>query len=215
MIFPRYLTEDVPVLLFTSLPLVGIGLWVAPGGWLSAGGWWKRAPFLLALWEVVLHSCLSHKEHRYIYPILPVASLYAGNCINGRVCLILASFAYFHFRFIHLVDFHQICSKKYVMSPYPSIIGSPTLPPLLYPLLPSIIGSPSSPPLLYPPLHYCIPLSPSVIVSPPPVHLVVYALLLANIPMALYFSLVHQRGTVQVMHHLRNVSDTQHTVIRY
>lgn len=68
----RYFTEDVPVLLFTSLPLVVMGVWLAPGGW------WKRAPFLLALWELILHSCLSHKEHRYVLPIVPVASVYAG-----------------------------------------------------------------------------------------------------------------------------------------
>lgn len=68
----RYFTEDVPVLLFTSLPMIAIGVWFAPGGW------WKRAPFLLAVWELILHSCLSHKEHRYVLPIVPVASVYAG-----------------------------------------------------------------------------------------------------------------------------------------
>ena len=34
----------------------------------------------------------------------------------------------------------------------------------------------------------------------------VHGLLLAHIPMALYFSLVHQRGTIAVMQHLREVS---------
>ncbi len=34
----------------------------------------------------------------------------------------------------------------------------------------------------------------------------VYTLLLANVPMALYFSLVHQRGTVAVMDYIRKVS---------
>lgn len=67
----RYFSEDVPVLLFTSLPLVLLGVWLA-------GDWWSRGPFLLALWELVYHSCLSHKEHRYVFPIVPVGSVYAG-----------------------------------------------------------------------------------------------------------------------------------------
>ena len=37
-------------------------------------------------------------------------------------------------------------------------------------------------------------------------HFILCGLLVANIPMALYFSLVHQRGTVAVMQYLRNVS---------
>lgn len=75
----RYFTEDVPVLLFTALPLVALGVWLAPGGW------WRRGPFLLAMWELILHSCLSHKEHRYVLPIVPVASVYAGMYIGAIV----------------------------------------------------------------------------------------------------------------------------------
>ena len=67
----RYFTEDVPVLLFTSLPFCLLGVWQCPTHW-------SRAPFWLALWELIVHSALSHKEHRYVLPIVPIASLYAG-----------------------------------------------------------------------------------------------------------------------------------------
>lgn len=40
--------------------------------------------------------------------------------------------------------------------------------------------------------------------------LVVAALLVANVPMAMYFSLVHQRGTIAVMSYLRQVSNHCH-----
>ena len=42
-------------------------------------------------------------------------------------------------------------------------------------------------------------------------HYLVYLLLFANIPMALYFSMVHQRGTVVVMDYIRNVT-TSHGI---
>ena len=56
---------------------------VIVGVWLVEGGWWKRGSFLLALWELIVHSCLSHKEHRYVLPIVPIASLYAGTQREG------------------------------------------------------------------------------------------------------------------------------------
>ena len=45
-----------------------------------------------------------------------------------------------------------------------------------------------------------------VVVVTAVVRWLLYGLLLANVPMALYFSLVHQRGSIAVMDHLRNVS---------
>ena len=75
----RYFTEDLPVLLFTSLPLTVLGVWQCPSHW-------SRAPFWLALWELIVHSVLSHKEHRYVLPIVPIASIYAGTHI--RDCML-------------------------------------------------------------------------------------------------------------------------------
>ena len=72
----RYFTEDCPVLLFTLLPLTLLGAWLSPSNW-------RRAPFWLAVWELVFHSALSHKEHRYVFPIVPVGVVYAGR--NVRV----------------------------------------------------------------------------------------------------------------------------------
>ena len=75
---PRYFTEDVPVLLFTSLPFCLWGVWQCHTPW-------SRAPFWLALWELIVHSVLSHKEHRYVLPIVPIASLYAGECVRVSI----------------------------------------------------------------------------------------------------------------------------------
>ena len=73
----RYFTEDVPVLLFTSLPFTLWGVW-------QCHSHWSRAPFWLAVWELIVHSVLSHKEHRYVLPIVPVASIYAGTVFLAR-----------------------------------------------------------------------------------------------------------------------------------
>ena len=78
MYHSRYFTEDVPVLLFTSLPFTLLGVWQCPSPW-------SRAPFWLALWELIVHSALSHKEHRHVLPIVPIASIYAGNSCANKV----------------------------------------------------------------------------------------------------------------------------------
>ena len=44
--------------------------------------------------------------------------------------------------------------------------------------------------------------------------LLIILLLLANVPMAIYFSVVHQRGTIAVMSHLREVR-TEHVIDNY
>ncbi|MFH4974539.1 hypothetical protein AB6A40_001248 [Gnathostoma spinigerum] len=36
-------------------------------------------PFLLSVWYILFHSCLAHKEHRFVLPIMPLMCLYAGN----------------------------------------------------------------------------------------------------------------------------------------
>ena len=48
-----------------------MGVWLSPGS--------KRTPFWLSLWFVIVHSFLGHKEFRFIFAIVPVASVYAGN----------------------------------------------------------------------------------------------------------------------------------------
>ncbi len=68
--FPRYFTQGVPVVLFTSLPLVLLGVWQSHGT--------NRTLFWLSLWLVGVHSFLGHKEFRFIFAIVPVASVYSG-----------------------------------------------------------------------------------------------------------------------------------------
>lgn len=114
-----YFLQGVPVVLFTSLPLCLLGAWHCPAS--------RRTPFWLSLVVVAVHSCLGHKEFRFVFPIVPVGSIYAGFCVMKVL--------------------HQWRRKAI----------------------------------------YCT----------------TCLLLLAHIPMALYFSCVHQRGTVALMDVLR------------
>ena len=69
----RYWTEGLAVALLTHLPIMIGGAWL-----LRASSWWKGVPFMLGVWLLFFHSLLSHKEHRYIFPVVPLASVYAG-----------------------------------------------------------------------------------------------------------------------------------------
>ena len=70
----RYFTQGVPVVVFTSLPLCLLGAWHCPAS--------RRTPFWLSLLVVAVHSCLGHKEFRFIFSIVPIGSVYAGNRKN-------------------------------------------------------------------------------------------------------------------------------------
>lgn len=70
----RYFTQDAPSLLFTFLPLCLLGVWQSSHS--------TRTPFWMALWNIAVLSCLGHKEHRFLLPVLPIASLYAGESIH-------------------------------------------------------------------------------------------------------------------------------------
>jgi phosphatidylinositol glycan class B len=69
-----YITQGVPVVLSTSLPTLGLLLCLRPAqsvwGLVSLGGW-----------VVVAHSLLAHKENRFIMPVVPIASILAGEII--------------------------------------------------------------------------------------------------------------------------------------
>ena len=73
----RYFTQDAPSLLFTSLPLCLLGAWQSPRATLT--------PFWVAVWNLIVLSCLGHKEHRFLLPVLPIASLYAGESMSFLV----------------------------------------------------------------------------------------------------------------------------------
>ena len=66
----RYVSQGVPAVVFTYIPLCLLGLLLAP-----PSGWGLMA---LAGWTVLAHSFLVHKEFRFIMSVLPIASLYSG-----------------------------------------------------------------------------------------------------------------------------------------
>ncbi|XP_065905873.1 GPI mannosyltransferase 3-like [Dysidea avara] len=69
-----YLSEGVPVILFSLLPsfLIG-GLKVTN----------HKALYFVSLWYIMIHSMLRHKELRYIFPVVPFACIYAGYHLNS------------------------------------------------------------------------------------------------------------------------------------
>ena len=71
--FYRYWFEGVAVLLGTHLPILLFGMWLC-----RRYKWWSLVPMILALWVLFFHSLLTHKEHRFIFPVLPLANIYVG-----------------------------------------------------------------------------------------------------------------------------------------
>ncbi|XP_006831691.1 PREDICTED: GPI mannosyltransferase 3 [Chrysochloris asiatica] len=69
-----YLSQGFPVVLGTHLPFFIHGCFLAP----------KRFRILLVtvLWTVLAYSMLSHKEFRFIYPVLPFCMVFCGYSLN-------------------------------------------------------------------------------------------------------------------------------------
>lgn len=63
-----YLTQAVPLMAFTMLPLVALGVWYGPKGWMLG--------FVLS--SIWFNSLAEHKEFRFLYPIIPVLMTMAG-----------------------------------------------------------------------------------------------------------------------------------------
>ncbi|QIW96967.1 hypothetical protein AMS68_002485 [Peltaster fructicola] len=83
-----YFTEGIPLLLTTALPFGAIGFWKAlrPGVDRPdlAGYQRRQTQFVLAMAVVVTvltFSSISHKEVRFIYPILPILHVFAAQPI--------------------------------------------------------------------------------------------------------------------------------------
>lgn len=83
--YDYYLTEGLPLLLTTGLPFAAVGMWQAlkpgpdrPGLKICDG---RQVRFVLALavaTSVVALSVISHKEVRFIYPLLPILHILAA-----------------------------------------------------------------------------------------------------------------------------------------
>ncbi len=69
-----YFLEGLPAVLGTHLPLVIMGLY-----W---SGEWKGSIFGWVLFYILCSSTASHKEFRFILPILPALFMYGGFCFS-------------------------------------------------------------------------------------------------------------------------------------
>lgn len=72
-----YFTQALPILCTTSLPFVIHGAWLAkmlPGEIGRA----SRTLFGLCRWVIGVYSLTSHKEWRFIHPLLPILHLFAA-----------------------------------------------------------------------------------------------------------------------------------------
>ncbi|KAG9010328.1 glycosylphosphatidylinositol anchor biosynthesis, partial [Tulasnella sp. 427] len=72
-----YITQALPIICTTSLPFAIHGAWLAkmlPGEIGRA----SRTLFGLCRWVVAVYSLTSHKEWRFIHPVLPILHLFAA-----------------------------------------------------------------------------------------------------------------------------------------
>ncbi|XP_075431855.1 GPI alpha-1,2-mannosyltransferase 3 [Ascaphus truei] len=69
-----YLTQGFPVILGTHMPFFIHGCTLAP----------RRYRILLGavIWTVLIYSILSHKEFRFIYPVLPICMVFCGFSVS-------------------------------------------------------------------------------------------------------------------------------------
>ncbi|XP_067999974.1 GPI mannosyltransferase 3 isoform X2 [Melanerpes formicivorus] len=86
-----YFTQGLPVILGTHLPLFVHGCVLAPK---------RYRIFLMAvIWTVLVYSMLSHKEFRFIYPVMPFCMVFCGYSLkhlkawkkSAAICLFLSN----------------------------------------------------------------------------------------------------------------------------
>eukprot|EP00898_Chlorokybus_atmophyticus_P007326 jgi/Chlat1/7595/Chrsp64S07151 len=77
-----YFSSGVPTMLATLLPLALYGVGLAAG---------RRAPAVIALGTVLLYSCLGHKEFRFLFPMMPIAVVYAGRLLKIGIAVLVVT----------------------------------------------------------------------------------------------------------------------------
>uniref|UniRef100_A0A8C5PAX8 Mannosyltransferase n=1 Tax=Leptobrachium leishanense TaxID=445787 RepID=A0A8C5PAX8_9ANUR len=68
-----YITQGFPVILGTHMPFLIYGCFLAPRRY--------RILLVAVIWTVLVYSMLSHKEFRFIYPVLPLCMIFCGYSI--------------------------------------------------------------------------------------------------------------------------------------
>lgn len=81
-----YLTQGVPLLLTTAIPFGVLGLWRAlrrklPASAPNADAAARFQAAIAVLFTAIILSFVSHKEVRFLYPLLPLLHLFAGESI--------------------------------------------------------------------------------------------------------------------------------------
>eukprot|EP00727_Mastigamoeba_balamuthi_P005162 m51a1_g14644 hypothetical protein (588) ;mRNA; r:66051-68884 len=74
-----YLTQGVPAILGSLLPLALAGVWIAARSGVSLA--WAA----LAAWVVLVHSALSHKEFRFVFVAVPLLMPYCGLALDAAL----------------------------------------------------------------------------------------------------------------------------------
>jgi phosphatidylinositol glycan class B len=72
--FHFYLTQAIPLVLLTFLPLVALGV--------SMSNQLQRKIFHMSLFVVFCLSCLGHKEFRFLMPLVSPMLIYAGHALS-------------------------------------------------------------------------------------------------------------------------------------
>ncbi|XP_067678293.1 GPI mannosyltransferase 3-like [Haliotis asinina] len=179
-----YLTQGYPVVMATHIVPFILGAWKAK----------NKVLLFVILWTVFIYSFLSHKEFRFLLPILPISMHYCG------------------------VYFQSLCKRpnlKKRKSKKTKHEGDEDLNESFNSSI-SMSDTTDNQSLLQPEKQP----SPSKLADLDPevkrvqqhranlskAKVIVLILLVTNIPMALYFCLIHQRGTVDVMKFIHDAS---------
>ncbi|KAH0619758.1 hypothetical protein JD844_014015 [Phrynosoma platyrhinos] len=185
-----YLTQGLPVVLGPHMPFFIHGCFQAPKR--------HRLFLVVVLWTVAVYSMLSHKEFRFIYPVLPLCMVFCGK----RFALVVASLPFQLYVKAELavsegteqcdtgflIQIHCLDKSERQRGEEDQTQGKGTvfLSLLRHSLLLSLAG------------HSLNHLQRGRKAA-------VCFLLVSNMLLALYTGLVHQRGTLDVMGHLQGL----------
>ncbi|XP_064606648.1 GPI mannosyltransferase 3-like [Liolophura sinensis] len=174
-----YLTQGVPILLTTHLLPFTLGVW------------WARNKVLLwvILWIIFIYSFLGHKEFRFLYSLVPMAMYYCG-----VYCQSLCTLPRIHRKKLKQQQ-AKLSSEDQSDSANNKYSDAEDSPPTM--------------PVEAKPLPIELQQQQKHKFSLMKAKLLTIFLAVTNIPIVLYFSLIHQRGTIEVMRYLYQQGEAQ------
>ncbi|KAH3697157.1 GPI mannosyltransferase 3-like [Dreissena polymorpha] len=199
-----YLTQGYPVIMGLHVLPFLLGIWRAK----------NKVPLLVIIWTIFIYSCLAHKEFRFLMPILPLSFHYCGlffqnYCKKPKLKKQL----------IKKDVQNTLCSDKKENV----LISNPTKNSTISSEEPEDNKDNTSGVNEKTLQQKDVSDMAEASRKQNAVHkahlfrakLLVIFLLLINIPATMYFSLIHQRGTIYVMKFLHDVSYEQHTDVLF